>query len=212
MIARFALAAVLLCLTACATVAEEDTPESAAEAEKPAPEASRPAPPAKVAVAPPVTPPVKPDVTPPPPAPQLYRPSDLETLLTEFERLRRLSAAEIAREQEAARQGFNQTRSDAARVRLAMTMTVPGTAVSDEIRALDLLDPLVKNQTSPLRGLAVLMSAYIQEQRRLPSQVHGLQKNEQGLQQNVQALQQKLDALRTLERSLSEREAAGRRR
>ena len=212
MIARLALAAVLLSLSACATVPEEDAPESAAEAEKPAPVAPRPVPPAKVAVAPPVAPPVTPDVKPPPTAPQLYRPSELETLLTEFERLRRLPAAEVAREQEAARQAFNQTRSDAARVRYAMTMTVPGTAGNDEVRALDLLDPLVKNVTAPLRGLAVLMSAYIQEQRRLASQVQGLQKNEQGLQQNVHALQQKLDALRTLERSLSEREAAGRRR
>jgi hypothetical protein len=91
-------------------------------------------------------------------------------------------------------------------------MTVPGIAGNDEVRALDLLDPLVKNPTAPLHGLAFLMAAYVQEQRRLASQVHGLQQNAQGLQQNVQALQQKLDALRTLERSLSEREAAGRRR
>jgi hypothetical protein len=138
--------------------------------------------------------------------------NEVEILLTEFERLRRLSAAEIAREQEAARQAFNQTRSDNARVRLAMTMTVPGIAGNDEVRALDLLDPLVKNPTATLHGLAFLMAAYIQEQRRLASQVHGLQQSAQGLQQNVQALQQKLDALRTLERSLSEREAAGRRR
>jgi hypothetical protein len=211
MIARLIPPAALLALTACATTVEEtEAPEPAAEAEARA-QAQRPAPPAKVAVAPPVMPAPPPAVVPPPALP-IYRATDVETLLSEFQRLRRLSPAEVAREQEAARQAFNQTRSDVARVRLAMTMTVPGTAGNDELRALDLLDPLVKNPTAPLQGLASLMAAYIQEQRRLASQVQSLQQNAQGLQQNVQALQQKLDALRTLERSLSEREAAGRRR
>ena len=209
MTVRLILAASLLALSACATTTEEgEAPEASAEAAKPA-KPPRADPPAKVAVAPPVLEPDPPE-EPPPLRLLVPRVSEVELLLTEFERLRRLSAAEIAREQDAARQAFNQTRSDNARVRLAMTMAVPGIAGNDEIRALDLLDPLVKNPTAPLHGLAFLMAAYIQEQRRLATQVHGLQQNAQGLQQNVQALQQKLDALRTLERSLSERKAAGR--
>ena len=136
----------------------------------------------------------------------------LQTLLAEFGRLRRLTGPDLAREQEAARQAFAQSRSDAARVQLAMTLTVPGGAANDEARALELLEPIVKNTTAPLHGLAFLLTAQIQEQRRLTAQVQGLQQNNQGLQQNVQALQQnvqglqqKLDALRTLERSMSER-------
>jgi hypothetical protein len=199
-------AAAMLALAGCATtVEEEEAPGVAAEEPKP-PVVERPKPPAKVAVAPPVAP--APPATPPaPPALQVSRASEVDALLAEFERLRRLPAAELAREQEAARQAYNQSRSDGSRVRLAMAMTVPGIPGSEDLRALELLDPLVKNVTAPLHGLAFLMSAYIQEQRRLASQVQGLQQNAQGLQQNVQALQQKLDALRTLERSLSEREA-----
>ena len=213
MIARLTLGAALLSLAACATmVAEEEAAEPEAETGTAPAVAPRPAPPAKVAIAPPVTPPPPKVVVTPPPAPQITRTMEVDNLLTEFERLRRLPAAEVAREQEAARQAFNQTRSDPARVRLAMTMTVPGAAGNDETRALDLLDPLVKNPTAPLHGLAFLMAAYIQEQRRLAVQVQGLQQNAQGLQQNVHALEKKLDALRTLERSLSEREAGGRRR
>jgi hypothetical protein len=124
--------------------------------------------------------------------------------------MRRLSAPELAREQESARHAFNQSRSDAARVRLAMVMSVPGGPGGDA--ALELLDPLVKSPAAPLHGLAFLLASYMQENRRLAAQSQGLQQNVQGLQQNVQALQQKLDALRTLERSLSEREAAGARR
>ena len=212
MIPRSILAACVLALGACATTGEEsEAPGAPAEAAKPPAAPAGAARPAKVAVAPPV---VEPEPPEDPPLLRLPVPrvNEVEMLLTEFERLRRLPAAEIAREQEAARQLFNQTRSDNARVRLAMTMTVPGIGGNDEGRALDLLDPLVKNPTAPLHGLAFLMAAYLQEQRRLATQVHGLQQNAQGLQQNVQALQQKLDALRTLERSLSEREAAGRRR
>ena len=146
-------------------------------------------------------------VEPKPPSPQVLRMIELDGLLTDFERLRRLSPAELAREQDSARQAFNQLRSDAARIRYAMALAVPG-ATGAETGALELLDPLVKNPAVPLHGLAFLLSAYIQEQRRLTSQLQGMQQNMQGLQQNVQALQQKLDALRSLERSLTEREAA----
>ena len=126
------------------------------------------------------------------------RVSEVEALVAEFQRLRRLAPSEVAREQEAARQVFNQSRSDAARVRLAMTLALPGGPANEESRALELLDPLVRNPGSALYGLALLMASYIQEQRRLGGQV-------QALQQNMHGLQQKLDALKTLERSLSER-------
>lgn len=209
MIRLLAIMTAALGLAACATTVEEETtPDVATQAEK-APATA--APPAKVAVAPPVSPPPAPVVI-PAPAPQVLRASEVEALLTEFERLRRLPASELAREQEAARQAFNQSRSDAARLRAAMTMAVPGHPGNEELRALELLDPLVRNPSASLHGLAFLMAAYIQEQRRLASQVQGLQQSAQGLQQNVQALQQKLDALRTLERSLSEREAGAARR
>ena len=173
---------------------------------------------APVAVAPPVAP-KAPAVVPASPAPRVERvvpaegkTSELETLLADFERLRRLPPVELAREQEAARQALSQSRSDAARIRLAMAATVPGGPPNEEARALEMLEPLVKNPASALHGLAFLLSAFIQEQRRSAALVQGLQQNMQGLQQNNQALQQnvhglqqKLDALRTLERSLSER-------
>jgi len=135
-----------------------------------------------------------------------------ETLMSEFERLRRLSAADLGREQEAARLAFVQVRSDASRIQFAIALTVPGGAGYDDQRALEVLEPLVKNPAAGLHGLAFLLAAHIQEQRRLLAQLQGLQQSNQGLQQNVQALQQnvqglqqKLDALRTLERSLTER-------
>jgi hypothetical protein len=189
----------------CATV-DEPAPEETAPA---APPAVKRSPPAKVVPAPAPPPPVT--VSPPvAPRPQITRASELETLITDFERMRRMSAPELAREHELARQAFNQSRSDAARVRLAMVLGAPGGPGSEA--ALELLDPVVKNAGAPLHALAFLLASYIQESRRLALQLQGLQQNVQGLQQNVQALQQKLDALRSLERSLTEREAGGARR
>jgi hypothetical protein len=154
---------------------------------------------------------------PAPPVPLIVPKQDeVSELVTEFQRLRKLPVAELVREQEAARLGLAQTRSDRSRVRLAMTLAVPGSAANDETRALELLDAVVKNPAADLAPLASLLSAYIGEQRRLLAQVQGLNQNVAGLQQNVQslqgnvqALQQKLDALKTLERTLTERRPAG---
>jgi hypothetical protein len=210
--AWMAAAAAALVLSACAS-APDAAPEAAQDD-------------TVVAVAPPTAKSPAPAVPPPAvtrPAPSAIvesRGSDVDALLGDFERYRKLPPNELAREQEAARVAFTHSRSDAARIRLAMTMTVPGGAPGEETRALELLEPLVKSGAAPLHGLAFLLAAYIHEQRRIVAMAQGLQQNVQGLQQsnqtlqqNVHALQQKLDALRTLERSLSERgEPAPRRR
>ena len=117
--------------------------------------------------------------------------SDADNLLAYFQRIRKLPAAELGKEHEAARQAFLSARSDFNRVRLAMLFSLPGTASTDEPRALDLLDPVTRNAGGPLHGLAVLLAANLQERKRLDA--------------NTQGLQQKLDALRSLERSMIER-------
>lgn len=203
--ARAALAVFVFAAAGCATVEETAVPP---EPVAPPPQVAvvPPAPPAEAAP-PPALEPVAPPVT-----PQPSRASQVETLISEFAKLRRLSPADFAREQEDARHEFNQTRSDSARVRLAMALATPGSGANDEARALELLDPLVKTPGASLHALAFLMASFIQDQRRLTAQVNGLQQSVQGLQQNVQGLQQKLDAIKSLERSLSGRGEATRRR
>ena len=201
----FAPAAIALAFAGCAAAPQE--PEAPAAEE-----------PAQVAVAPPTVNPQPPVAKPKPSEkPPESRASEVDVLLSDFERMRRMSAPELARELDAARLAFTQTRSDASRVRLAMISTAQG--AGDETRALEMLEPLVKTPSAPLHALAFLLSAYIHEQRRLSVLAQGLQQNVQGLQQsnqtlqqNVHALQQKLDALRTLERALTERGEPGPRR
>ncbi len=141
----------------------------------------------------------------PAPPPEALAPTETERALAYFDRVRRLTSAELPREQEAVRQTYAQSRSDFDRMRLAMTYALPNTPVSDEGRALDLVEPLIKNTRAELHHLAVLVGVFAQEQRRLGAHV-------QTLQQGVQSLQQKLDALRSLERSLIERESGAARR
>ncbi|MCW5603283.1 MAG: hypothetical protein KIT18_01860 [Burkholderiales bacterium] len=130
------------------------------------------------------------------------QPSEHERLLDYYARVKVMPVAELGREHDNVRHAYTASRSDFDRMRLAMILTLPGTAPGNQARGLELLDPLVKNRRASLHGLALLLWGHVQEQRRLESSV-------QSLQQNSQALQQKLDALRSLEKSLIERDRAG---
>jgi hypothetical protein len=143
----------------------------------------------------------------PPMAPIVIVPrsDDAAVALAYFDRVRRMPQAELARELEATRTTYGRTHADTDRVRLAMLLALPNSAVTDDARALDLLEPIVKTPAHALHYVAVLLSTYVQEQRRLALSAQALQKD-------VQTLQQKLDALRSLERALSEREGVPPRR
>ncbi len=117
--------------------------------------------------------------------------SNVESLLLYYQHVRKLSGAELGREHETARQAYIQSRSDFSRVRFAMVLSFPNTAFSDEARALELIEPVFRNQNGQLQGLAYLLASHLQERRRLDA--------------NAQGLQQKLDALKSLERSMIER-------
>jgi hypothetical protein len=117
--------------------------------------------------------------------------SDAESLLLYFQHIRKLSGADLSREHEAARQDYARARTDFNRVRLAMVLSLPGTAFYDETRALDLYDTVAKHEGGRLQGLALLLGWHLQEQKRLTA--------------SAQGLQQKLDALKSLERSMIER-------
>ena len=116
-----------------------------------------------------------------------YPASDSESLLMYFEYVRKLPAPDLAREHDAVRQLFAESRSDFNRVRYAMVLSVPGAAFGDDARAQEVLDPLLKNPDAALHNVAFVANAQIQEQRR------------------GKGLQQKLDALKALEKNLIER-------
>ena len=117
--------------------------------------------------------------------------SDVENLVEYFSYIRKLPANDLAREYDTARQAYNRGRSEHSRLRFAMLLSLPGVPFSDDGRALDVLDPVLRKGNGRYYALAQMLSSHIQEQRRLNA--------------SVQGLQQKLDALKSLERSIIER-------
>jgi len=113
--------------------------------------------------------------------------SDSESLMMYFEYVRKLPGPELAKEHETVLRSYAGSHSDFNRVRYAMLLGMPGAPFSDDARALEEIDPLVKNPDAPLHGVAYLLSRQIQEQH------------------DGQALQSKLDALKSLEKNLIER-------
>jgi hypothetical protein len=174
---RLAIAgALILAMPGCAVfmAPEAEPPVAPAEPEIPA-EPAEPEPPATI-------------IEPTRPAAPV---ADSERLLDYFRYVRKLAGAELSREHEAVRAAYQRTRSDFDRMRLAMTLSLPETALRDEARALEALEPVVRNPGSSLHGLATLLHTFVQEQRRL--------------ERSMQGMQQKLDALKAMERDLIER-------
>lgn len=124
-------------------------------------------------------------------------PATAEKLLAYYAQARQLPAPELAREQEAARRMLMKSRSDANRLRYALLLAIPGAQATEEPRVQELLEPVTRSSDGALRGLAVLMMAFLQEQHRLEA--------------GAQGLQQKLDALMTLERNMT-RDGSGTRK
>lgn len=126
------------------------------------------------------------------PAKEIQRPiSDVESLLLYYRHIGKLNEDQLGREYEIANSAYARERTDFNRVRLGMVLGLPSTALTDNARALDLLQPVVKRDSGELSALASLLAAQIEERKRLDA--------------SAQDLQQKLDALKSLERSMMER-------
>lgn len=136
-------------------------------------------------------------VVPTAPVVEKNRGDDAANVLAYYAQVRQLTGQELAREQEGARRALVKMRSDTNRLRYALLLTLPGAPAAEEPRAQELLEPVTRSNDSALRGLALLMMASLQEQRRLDT--------------HAQGLQQKLDALLTLERNMT-RDGSGTRK
>jgi hypothetical protein len=124
--------------------------------------------------------------------------ANAESLLVYYQQIQKMPGPDLVKEHQIAQRAFDRTRSDAARMRLAMVLALPGTPVNDDARALELIAPVAKNRKSRLQGLAVLMETNLRELRRVEA--------------GAQDMQQKLEQLKSLERTLIEREQGGRRK
>jgi hypothetical protein len=104
-----------------------------------------------------------------------------------------------------ARKDFTDTGSEAARMKLILLYLQPGTSFRSETLALQLLEPYIRGDASPLspyRGIAQLLLANLEETRRTDGavQVQVLKAKEE--QKRADELQRKLDALKDVERAM----------
>lgn len=111
------------------------------------------------------------------------------------QRVAGLAADEQQRELNASSQIFSKDRGAYGRVRLALVLSLPGTAFSDEPKAAALLEPLMsKEPASPMQQFAGLLHTQLAERIRE--------------QRRATQLKEQLDALKDVERKIIEREQA----
>jgi hypothetical protein len=110
------------------------------------------------------------------------------------QRVAALQSEEQQRELNASTQIFSKDRGAYARVRLALLLSLPGTAFTDDAKAAGLLEPLVSETaaSSPMRQFGGLLYAQISERLRE--------------QRRATQLKEQLDALKDVERKIIERE------
>jgi hypothetical protein len=135
--------------------------------------------------------------------------ADVADLLEYHQRIRTLGSDELATEYAAANHSLVKQKSDAARLRLAILLSVPGTPFRDDGRAAALAEEVVirKNpDNSSLRPLAALVAANASEQRRQEERSQKLGQRLQEEEKRADTLQQKLDGLKAIEKNLLNRE------
>jgi hypothetical protein len=149
----------------------------------------------------PPPPEVKPEPLPPPPPPE-PQPSELYRLLVQSENVRKMQAADAARELEQARLAFVRSKTDYNRLQYAVLSLLPNAGGHDEAKAAALLEPMLKDKSSGatgLRAFGAFLYFQIAENRKMEDRMRDEQKR-------ADSLQEKLDALKEVEKSLLDRE------
>lgn len=117
----------------------------------------------------------------------------LAELVVAAQRFATLSPDEQKRDYNAANQSYMRERSLPNRLRVALMLSTPGSAVQDDARALGMLDGLPPGGNA-LRQFAALLQAQVADRTRTA--------------RRADQLKEQLDALRAVERSIIERGAA----
>ena len=175
--AKCAAALAALALAACALVEPPTTtPAPVVEPTAPAPKPPAPTPPATAPA--------------PAPAAEVEEARQVAELLGYYQRVAGLGLEDQKRELATATQAFNRERSNANRVRLALMYSIPGTAMQDDARAAQLLEPIAAGNGA-LRQLAGLVHAQVTDRVKT--------------QKRADQLKDQVEQLRAIEKDLVER-------
>ena len=111
-------------------------------------------------------------------------------LLGYYQRVAGLGLEDQKRELATATQAFNRERSNASRVRLALLYSIPGSALQDDARAAQLLEPIASGNGA-VRQLAALVHAQVTDRLKA--------------QKRADQLKDQVEQLRAIEKQLIER-------
>ncbi len=111
-------------------------------------------------------------------------------LLGYYQRVAGLGLEDQKRELATATQSFNRERSNANRVRLALLYSIPGSALQDDARAAQLLEPIAAG-SGAVRQLAGLVHAQVTDRLKT--------------QKRADQLKDQVEQLRAIEKDLIER-------
>jgi hypothetical protein len=129
--------------------------------------------------------------------------------------LKQKSPAELKTALYQARKDFTDTGSEAARMKLVLLYLQPGSTFRNESLALQLLEPYIRGDASPLspyRGIAQLLLANLEETRRTDGAVQAQVLKVKEEQKRADELQRKLDALKDVERAMIQKDQNTRKR
>ena len=141
----------------------------------------------------PVVEPTAPAPKPPAPAAAAVETDELRQvaeLLGYYQRVAGLGLEDQKRELATVTQSFNRERSNANRVRLALLYSIPGGALQDDARAVQLLEPIASG-SGALRQFAGLLHAQITDRLKT--------------QKRADQLKDQVEQLRAIEKQLMER-------
>ena len=178
-----AAALAVLAAAACALVEPPapTTPAPVTEPTAPAPQPPAPPPAPAPAAPPPVV---------PAPTAEAEESRQVAELLGYHQRVAGLGPDEQKRELATATQSFNRERSNASRVRLALVYAIPGSAVQDDVRAAQLLEPIAGGGGA-LRQFAGLVHAQVADRMKA--------------QKRAEQLKDQVEQLRAIEKQLIDR-------
>lgn len=139
-----------------------------------------------------------------PPQPLVITPSQLEVLMQYYESIRKMSAPELVKEHDKAKQNLILTRSDTARAELALLLILPNTSFRDTGAALNLLNEWSKEAklSASMRSLKHLLSTLLTEQQRINSNVNELSQKLKEEQKHSEILKNQIDDIKNMEKNL----------
>jgi len=135
--------------------------------------------------------------------------SGSDGLLQQIAAVRAKSGSQLKQEVEDARRDFGANGGEAARLRFAALLLMPGTPFRNEAQAAQLLEPYTRTDNrarAAFRGVAQLLLNQLEQARRQDAiaQAHVTRLKDE--QKRTEELQRKLDALKDVERAMIQKD------